>query len=122
MSTTKLSQYQKRILQWVLEQTEWYETNGNEFLRGEVAHWGVSWHDGVRRTNAENASLSRSLCRLEERGLVQRRNHVSGDPHGTIGWDGHERHTRTTHVRLTKVGREVAKRLTNNQGNMLTVS
>lgn len=76
------------------------------------------------------ASLSRAVRRLEDRGLVQRRNQRTGDRHQEatteedavelrrLGWrvqagpNPITAHARTTHLRLTEAGAAVAKEIT----------
>jgi hypothetical protein len=87
----RLSTNQKEILVWLAEQPTDFHSGG--------------WNSGARWYYAETtdpclqASISRSLRRLEGHGLIKRLNHISGA-------------TRTTHVALTEFGRAVAERLT----------
>jgi hypothetical protein len=103
----RLSQLQKVILGIVWDETVRLETDltarGQHRLLARVQYWGVEWHPGRYMddwTPADRAVFSRSLRRLEQRGLVERKNERTGES------------TRTTNVRLTDRGREVAKRLT----------
>lgn len=86
--------------------------------------WGVPWGTSTSRTEA--ASLSRSLRRLEERGLILRQNIYSGNnatPHtapdgrfvlGRVRGVGDQRlaKSRTTSVTILPAGIELAERLT----------
>jgi DNA-binding MarR family transcriptional regulator len=99
---SKLSRLQREILKWLLNETEYTEANGNDYARNELCHWGVKWNPGRWHydwTRSDSASWSRTLQRLEIRGLILRTNQCS-------------RGKRATHIKLTEVGREVAKRLT----------
>lgn len=82
--------------------------------------WGVNWQPkkacGLDEwTRSDAASFSRSVRRLEERGLLFRDNGVSGVP----ALNGNRRTsieepppTRANVLKLTDAGREMAKRLT----------
>jgi hypothetical protein len=60
--------------------------------------WGAPWQTRAC-DSSQRASYSRALRRLQEHGLVERRNQVSGSPR------------RTTHVQLTPAGWEVFEQL-----------
>jgi hypothetical protein len=82
---------------------------------GEMMIWAVKWHLawGVRwrpgsRDASERAVWSRSLRRLQERGLAIRTNRVGGPNAKEPRPPG----TRTTNVVLTPAGWEVFRRLT----------
>jgi len=96
--------------------------------------WGLPWR--TTGTRSEQASMSRSLRRLEERGLVLRQNERTGnidgrprlDPLGVLStseWcrrdkdDG--RVARTDHVQILPAGIALAERLTKVEGKLLTV-
>ena len=107
MPEARLSQLQKVLLEVVWDETRRLETTlearGEQGLLARVRCWGVEWYpsrwlDGS--TPADRAVVSRALRRLEQRGLVERKNQRTGKP------------GRTTNVRLTDRGREIAKRLT----------
>jgi len=100
-ATVKLSQLQRRILCWLLDMTERIETDGNDFDQNTLKHWGVKWNPR-REKRSHSVILSRSLRRLETRDLVARTN----------DW-GTGTHHRTTHAKLTELGREVANKLRN---------
>jgi hypothetical protein len=70
--------------------------------------WGVEW--GVEGNSSVRASASRSLRRLEERGLVLRQNQV-GPPTGEVRRDKDEPHNTTTHVKLTEKGKQVVNKM-----------
>jgi hypothetical protein len=104
---SRLSQFQKAILGIVWDETVRLETEltarGEHGLLARVQFWGVEWYPSRWLdpwTPAGSAVVSRTLRRLEQRGLVERKNERSGQS------------TRTTNVRLTDRGREVTKRLT----------
>jgi DNA-binding MarR family transcriptional regulator len=90
-NAVRLSEQQRRILVWLLK---WDNSE---------RYWGVKWKTGTT-TRVRDASLSRALRRLEQRGYVKRQNQVSGD-------DPEYKH-RTTHVKLTDAGRELIEGLT----------
>jgi hypothetical protein len=91
-----------------------------------VEDWGIPWR--TTGTRSDQASLSRALRRLEERGLVLRQNqHGEGaidgrprlDPIGRLRTSGFCRRdkddgrvTRTDHVVLLPAGLALAERLT----------
>jgi hypothetical protein len=64
---------------------------------------GVYW--GVTGGAVKQASVSRSLRRLETRGLILRQHHAAGRERLTAT------HRRTTHVRLLPAGLALAQRL-----------
>lgn len=93
--TDNLSAEQKSVLLWLLDYCNRIESSGNDHAKQDIALWGVPWRtNGL--TRSEHASLSRTLRRLETRGLVIRKNDVS---------DGR----RTTGVVLTANGRQIAE-------------
>jgi hypothetical protein len=68
-----------------------------------VEVWGAHWHATDREdTPSRRASVSRSLRRLERRGLVHRSNDVTA---------GKGCRWRTTHVSLTEAGKAVYQEL-----------
>ena len=104
----KLSVPQRRILAALLR----FHKDGSctscgvplKWLRGRKQHWNAS----------ESAAFSRSLRRLEQRGLVVRTNTVtgitSGPRAGCIRQAADEPHTgRTNYVILTEAGRLAAE-------------
>jgi hypothetical protein len=107
IAEARLSWLQKAILAAVWAGTSSLETDlevrGQHDLLARVQYWGVEWYPRQwleRWTPADRAVFSRALRRLEQRGLVERKNARTVES------------TCTTHVRLTERGREVAKRLT----------
>jgi DNA-binding MarR family transcriptional regulator len=101
----RLSGYQARFLLWLIELYQEIEAEGDK--RG-------MWRDAVPvpraragQSRSDSASISRAVRRLEDRGLIERLNHVSGAP-----GEGYATQMRTTHIRLTESGRAVAERLT----------
>jgi hypothetical protein len=134
-----LSDKQKAILVWLLREYQRIERDGSDHDRFFLQRSGVEWAPGPRHrywwgkkrprgpwpaerawTPSDRAAVSRSLVRLEQRGLVRRidevvrcfdeglgmiRRHKDGTP-----WP--RRWNRTTHVMLTDVGRAEVERLT----------
>jgi hypothetical protein len=74
-------------------------------LAEQHLHWGVSW-PRLPRSRSEDSSRSRSLRRLEQRGLVLRQSYV----HGKLRRSQEDPHGRTTHVQLTPEGRSMVSR------------
>jgi len=102
-AVSKLSRQQKRLLITSLAYWEYIEANGNDLAKLELEFWGIPWHPAKRQDNwtrADSVIISRSLRRLEHRGLVERKNNISGS------------RLRTTMVKFTPLGLEVAKQLT----------
>jgi hypothetical protein len=103
----KLSGWQRQVL---IDIAGDYEARS-----GRERGWGVPigrWPDGLG-TAAQRAAYSRGLRRLEGRGLILRQNIVAGCPATSkMRNSGRESHNRTTHIQLTGLGVEVAKRLT----------
>ena len=91
----QVSDQQGSILKWLLRCVRAAESNDPELLaRGFV--WGLRLH-GAERENSQRASFSRSLARLEQRGLITR---LKGS-----------KAKRTRRVLLTAEGRKVAESL-----------
>jgi len=102
----KLSALQRETLRYVLAQAEAAERAGG-LEAGIARNFGATWHPsrGLDDWSAtDRAVFSRTLRRLEHRGLVVRHNHVGGPDS-----------RRTTNVLLTPIGRLVAKRLTSDE-------
>ncbi|HEY9834871.1 MAG TPA: hypothetical protein V6D26_30235, partial [Stenomitos sp.] len=108
----KLSNLQKRMLQ-VLEfrlQLE-EELEDDDFYNSDISSLGFSWgfHPSEfyeqEWTPAIRADFSRSLRRLENRGLIIRNNYKNQPriSHKTPG------PKRTTHIKLTELGRKVTR-------------
>jgi hypothetical protein len=79
------------------------------WLRGNerLLHWGIRWR--VTGSRSQAASISRSLRRLEQRGLVLRQNEIRGNPEtGTMRESKEDPHARTINVQLTPEGRALA--------------
>jgi hypothetical protein len=113
-----LSGQQERFLVRLLKVYRDLEAPGRLTEQGsrELPIWGVrSGHlrDGAPRS--ESASVSRMLRRLEDRRLIERRNQSAGDRYSPEidrpELKGRVQH-RTTHVKLTPKGRELAEWLT----------
>ena len=132
MSNKKLSKQQKIILEFLFRLTK----EGFEYKI-----WGVPWYPSkavppeFKYTKSTSASFSRSIRRLEERGLVIRNNQRSGvsleghvreskdipfetikrDYNGNVILDDNRRaivtKARTINLKLTELGIEVSKRL-----------
>ena len=104
-AAAKLSAQEVHILLWLAER--------HPLVHPLNAAWGVRWRVGDA-TASVRASLSRSLRRLELRGLVLRQDDWSGNPEtGKARQTAAEPHQRTTHVQLLPAGIEMAERLTN---------
>ena len=107
--TRHLSAQQRHVLIYIY--TVW--TGLSDY--GRV--WGVRWATSSSRSEA--ASLSRTLRRLEERGLILRQNASQGN-NTTPGFegrvrmvgDGRQKGSRTLSVTMLPAGIEMAKRLT----------
>lgn len=101
-----LSDDQQAILEWLLD---------NQPLSTR-APWGIRWQPGkwgLINSRSASAAYSRTLKRLEERGLVLRQNRQSGNPLTRCAREtSDEPHNRTTHVLLTEIGVQVAEWLT----------
>jgi hypothetical protein len=108
----RLSEAQRNLLGWLLEQyrgTEAWIAATPAPQRERVREWNLFWGVRIGRLEAgtsrsESASTSRSLKRLEDRGLVIRHN-INADPE-----DGRVQH-RTTSVTFTEAGRKLAELL-----------
>jgi hypothetical protein len=118
-ATTKLHKHQKRILKWLWEETcrfeAYLEENDVRAVKYELLssqerelhfraqifndagiYWQIDLFTDGRPTPSEKASYSRSMRRLVERGLVERRTLRAG---GSL-------------LRLTPLGRKVSNWLT----------
>jgi DNA-binding MarR family transcriptional regulator len=97
MAASKLSVLQKRILLDIASDIEHNKTLGEYSM---AAYWAednrLEWRPGLS-SRSESAAVSRSLRRLEERGLVQRRYTRS--------------HARTDKVALTALGMRIINQL-----------
>jgi hypothetical protein len=117
----RLSQQQEDFLGWLLDRYRDREVPGRltEYGKHSLEHWGVHlprFENGTSRS--ECASFSRAIRRLEQRGLVQRRNSHSGDKYQDHYEN--ERQFRTVEVRFTPAGRELAERSTEEKRPELT--
>ena len=113
-----LSELQERLLVRIYSATVQVESSGNEFPQREAEYWGVPWRmiRSCKPSRTLSAAVSRALCRLEKRGLIQRRNRGRGDKHQPDIYEGldgrmHKREpvpefNRLDHIRLTPEGRE----------------
>ncbi len=101
-AVSRLSVRQQRILLWLLARVV-VEAAGQE-----KQHIVVRW-ERTAKTRSESACVSRSLKRLEDRGLVERLNETTDDLE-TVERKRRGTH-RTTHVCLSQRGRMVAARL-----------
>jgi hypothetical protein len=109
-STAKLSDEQRRLLAWMLRAYRWHETHdNNDIAKADLRIWGIHSHNLASVSRSVSASMSRSLRRLEERGLIQRRNQCSGDRYCEGG--GRYESKKATHVKFTPEGRALAERL-----------
>jgi hypothetical protein len=119
----KLSYLQEQILRWLLETSDTADASLGELedipqdqqlvwfvAKWELVHMGVSWRPskGAQEwTRSNAAAVSRSIRRLEERGLVRR----GGSDRSSAGKPRAPR-SRTTRLKLTELGREAAQQLT----------
>ena len=106
----QLSEQQKDILAWIHSRTTEIQeaVEPGSYAERQLEIWGVRW--GVEADAAGRASISRSLRRLERRGLVLRQNRT-GSPTGEVRRSKDEPHNTTTHVKLTEKGRKVVNKL-----------
>ena len=100
--SARLSKGQRKVLLWLFAHSI-VESEGREGRPADV-RWKRS-----ARTRAQSACVSRTLKRLEDRGLVERLNDAT-DAAETVERKRRGTH-RTTHVRLSGQGRVVAARL-----------
>jgi hypothetical protein len=91
---------QRAMLMYIYRNTVLGASNTPVGLPWQPSKWGMT------STPARKASCSRSLKRLEERGLVLRQNWRAGTRRSAL-----EPHDRTTHVVLTEVGKAVSVKL-----------
>ena len=114
MSAKKLSFEQKLILAWLSIRYEDIRASGymGQLSKSCFEHDGVRWRPSPG-SPSERAALSRRLRSLDARGLVIRRNVVSGGPKESQGTRWEVTQWRTTHVCLTEAGEQAAKLLTN---------
>jgi DNA-binding MarR family transcriptional regulator len=98
-----LSELQIRILLWLYDTTVYVEQE-----LGFIFPWGIQWTFSQNENMGEysDQALSRSLQRLESRGLLVRSNHLR-DEVRISPYDPPP--SRTTSVKLTVIGREVAE-------------
>jgi len=108
-----LSGYQQAVLTWVLGRYREREQPGARASRWELEIWGVPIWKRQTCTRAWSSSASRALRRLEDDGLIRRRNQVSGDRHesgfAVTGKLLFGTQTRTTHIQFTEAGRLAAE-------------
>lgn len=96
-SASRLSEQQKAILRWPLEEVRTLEDR-NDCLARLVLRSGIDWRPRVadkERENCSRASLCRAIERLERRRLIKR---VYGP-----------KHRRTIALKFTGEGRRVAE-------------
>jgi hypothetical protein len=121
-AAAKLSEDQRRILADLLAYYRRYEKpdgNGAKLVR----IWGVplKWLRGTKqyRTAADSAAFSRSIRRLEARGLVLRNNSntgvLSGPSQRRARRSIEEPIARADHLLLTDMGRQVAETVKKNR-------
>lgn len=131
-ASQKLSRQQKWILLIQLDQLKIYQLAAQEPQKPiwfeQASIWGFSWTPGNSReifaklfaqdsewTASKRASWSKSLARLEERGLIIRNNYHY-EPRLSLDTAPPKR---TTAIKLTSLGYRVAKRL-DAQGSVLS--
>lgn len=111
----KLSSQQKSILMiWEFWMQLEQELEDDDFDNSDIYRWGLWWwpskfyeKSGEKPkdwTASDRADFSRSLKRLENRGLIIRNNHKNA-PRASIETPPPKR---TTYVKLTELGRKVA--------------
>jgi hypothetical protein len=108
LSEARLIWLQRGILRRLGAMAARIRVDGTVEARAELAAWGVPWDPGVndpRWTPAKRAACARSFKRLEQRGLVLRRNRRAPV------------RRRTTHILLLPRGEAVVQRLTRGPGN-----
>jgi hypothetical protein len=101
-----LSDLQIRILVW-----SYVMTAAVEQSLGWLFIWGIKWEfsqDDIHGEYSDQA-VSRALRRLESRGLLVRSNHLRGQIRSSAS---DPPPTRTTAIKLTPVGRDVAQLIT----------
>ena len=108
--TRGLSDLQRDILVDTYDRIERFKGRDDVHHRVYSDAWGLRWVFARPLSDNANrrASVSRALRRLELRGLLKRRNDVSGG----VDSKGAAIANRTTHVMLTAAGVELAQRLT----------
>jgi hypothetical protein len=114
-----LSQLQQSVLADLLLYVERVEADGNDYAKNNLCHFGVPvpWLRGrkVYHSPADRAAFSRMLARMERRGLIIRRNGVTGlldGPRAGLSRASvEEPHTRTTGIILTDTGRKTAEQI-----------
>ena len=108
--TRGLSDLQRDILVDTYDRIERFKGRDDVHHRVYSDAWGLRWDFARPLSDNANwrASVSRALRRLELRGLLKRRNDVSGG----VDSEGAAIPHRTTHVMLTAAGVELAQRLT----------
>jgi hypothetical protein len=107
---TRLSWLQQRILLRLSAMTAQIRTAGTAETKATLASLGVRWNPGLndpRWTPAKRAACSRSLRRLEQQGLIRRRNQGNAPTS-----------KRTTHVQLLPSGEAAVLRLTRTPANI----
>ena len=96
-NASRLSEQQKAILRWLLEEVRTLE-DMNDCIGRLALRAGIEWRPRIadkERENCSRASLCRAIERLERRGLIKR---VYGP-----------KHRRTIALKLTGEGRRVAE-------------
>src|SRR5262245_54062696 len=107
-----LSDVQKDVLRSVLHYIRHVEEHGSEWAKARIGdhalrvplHWLRGY--GYNRTPSDSAAFSRSLRRLEQRGLIVRTNVTTGIPAGhplagRVRHSTEEPHVRTDTILLT---------------------
>ena len=115
-----LSMQQRDLLMHLDRQRQHLATH---LLARNYACWGVPWGARGAHSRSRQASVSRALARLEQRGLVLRQNWVNGSPGtGGIRTAATDPHLRTTNVLLLPAGIALAARLTKQTANEMLTS
>lgn len=115
VTSRSLSHAQQQVLCWVWRWSVYLEARDDGDARRPVEQVAVAWRAGSGATAAQRASWSRTLRRLEQRGLLERIPHR--DEEAPVPTDSRGHGIRTAHVRLTAAGKELAKRLEEGDGD-----
>ena len=108
MDLAELSKKQCAVLRWIRNFERDITADGSAEERRALSSVGVPWDErGNLASPVERASVSRTLARLERRGLVLRQNIRSAGSH-RARQSANEPHQKTTHVLITDAGRRLA--------------
>jgi hypothetical protein len=110
MNVAELSKKQRAVLRWIRNVERELSAEGSYDERRALSSVGVPWElRGNLASPVERASVSRTLVRLERRGLIPRQNiRSASSPGGRARDSAEEPHRKTTHVLMTEAGRRAA--------------